>query len=299
MIKNLKTTVIGSYPVDIDAQCLMLSYYKNEPVKWESYIRSAVDDMVKTGVDIISDGQTRDSFVNIFVRRLEGCRIRARPEIIAPIRYKKEITIEDYRYVKSIIPNNVQLKGVITGPYTLARSCLDNYYNDVEKSAFAFADALHEEARKLQGTVDYISIDEPFYSEELPVYANDLISIILRGVDKPSVLHVCGDISNIIPDLIDTPVDILSHEFKASPNLIDKFKEYWDSSKYICLGAVRSDNPVVESVDEIKKHITKAFDVFGDRIIHVAPDCGQRLLPRDIAFNKLKNMVEAVKQVRI
>ncbi len=39
---------------------------------WNKYINVAVDDMIKAGIDIVSDGQTRDPFVNIFLRKLKG-----------------------------------------------------------------------------------------------------------------------------------------------------------------------------------------------------------------------------------
>jgi len=46
-------------------------------------------------------------------------------------------------------------------------------------------------------------------------------------------------------------------------------------------------------VREIADHIKKAVDIFGDKIVQVSPDCGQRLLPRDIASQKLINLVKA------
>jgi 5-methyltetrahydropteroyltriglutamate--homocysteine methyltransferase len=92
------------------------------------------------------------------------------------------------------------------------------------------------------------------------------------------------------------PVDILSHEFKASPKLFDVFKQY-NITKNICLGSVRSDNSKVESINEIIEHIKKGIDVFGDKISQLAPDCGQRMLPKDVAFQKLKNLVKAGEEV--
>ncbi|HEY0087797.1 MAG TPA: methionine synthase, partial [Candidatus Lokiarchaeia archaeon] len=105
-------------------------------------------------------------------------------------------------------------------------------------------------------------------------------------------LHICGDVSGIIPEILDMPVDIISHEFKASPKLFDSFKQY-EVNKDICLGSVRSDNIKIESVDEIINHIKKGINVFGDKINQLAPDCGQRMLPKDVAFQKLKNLVKA------
>ncbi len=157
---------------------------------------------------------------------------------------------------------------------------------------FDFAAALRNEAELLQKHVDLISIDEPFFSNELPEYAKDLIGIITNGLSCPTRLHVCGDVSRIIPQLVEIPVDILSHEFKTSPNLLDLFREY-SCAKKMCVGAVRSDDVRVESVDEIVTHIEKAIAIFGENIVQIAPDCGQRLLPRETAFHKLQNLTMA------
>lgn len=291
-MKNIKTTVIGSYPIDIDTMNHMRGYFNQEIVKWEKYIKSAVKDMIDAGIDIVSDGQTRDPFVNIFTRKLKGCRIRERTEITSKVEYDKPITIDDQKYVRSIIPKNKQLIGMITGPYTLTNSSVDLYYNDEKELAFDFASALKQEAQILQKHVDIISIDEPFFSIEVPEYGKDLIGDIIKGLSCKTRLHVCGNVSKVIPDLLDIPVDILSHEFKASPMLFDAFKQY-SVTKNICLGSVRSDNSIVESVDEIVSHIKKAIDIFGERISQFAPDCGQKMLPRDAAFKKLKNLVKA------
>ena len=47
------------------------------------------------------------------------------------------------------------------------------------------------------------------------------------------------------------------------------------------------------SVEEIVKHIKKGIDVFGERINQLSPDCGLRMMPRDSAFEKLRNLVKA------
>ena len=291
-MKNIKTTVIGSYPIDIDTMNHMKGYFNQEIVTWDKYINSAVKDMIDAGIDIVSDGQTRDPFVNIFTRKLKGCRIRERSEITGKVEYDGPITINDQKYVKSIIPKNKKLIGMITGPYTLTNSSVDLYYNDEKELAFDFASALKQEAQILQKHVDIISIDEPFFSMGIPEYGKDLIGDIIKGLSCTTRLHVCGNVSKVIPELLDIPVDILSHEFKASPMLINAFKQY-SVTKNLCLGSVRSDNSTIEPVDEIVAHIKKAIDIFGEKISQLAPDCGQKMLPRNVAFNKLKNLVRA------
>lgn len=292
MKNKIKTCVIGSYPPQIDTLELMKNYYSQENVQWDNYIVSAVNDMVEAGIDIISDGQTRDPFIQIFTRKLKGCRIRNRPEVVNKIEYNGSITVDDQRFVRELIPKNKELKGILTGPYTLTKSCVDLYYNNEKQLAFDFAYALKQEAKLLQKHVEIISIDEPFFSMGIPEYGKELIDIVIKGLSCTTRLHACGDVSNIIPELLEMPVDILSHEFKASPMLFDAFKQY-NITKNICLGSVRSDKTKIETVDEIVTHIKKGIDIFGNKITQLAPDCGQKMLPRDAAFQKLKNLVKA------
>ena len=187
---------------------------------------------------------------------------------------------------------HVMLIGVLTGPYTLTKSSVDSFYHDEKQLAFDFATALRKEAELLLKHVDLISIDEPVFSNELPEYANELIQTITKGLSRPTRLHVCGDVSRIIPQLVDMPVDILSHEFKASPYLFNVFQEY-PCNRNMCIGSVRSDDTVVESVEDIVTHVNKAIAIFDKNVVQIAPDCGQRLLPRTIAFQKLKNLAAA------
>jgi 5-methyltetrahydropteroyltriglutamate--homocysteine methyltransferase len=295
-MKDIKTTVIGSYPSDIDKMRIVKSYFNQEDYSWEDPIKSAVNDMINAGIDIISDGQIRDPFVNIFTRKLKGCRIRDRTEIIGKVDYIRPITIEDQRFVKNLIPKDKMLLGLITGPYTLTKSSVDHFYHDEKELAYDFANALRKEAESLAKIVDIISIDEPFFSMGVPDYGKDLISILSKDISCPIRLHCCGDITSVISDIIDMPVDILSHEFKAQPKLFDSFKDY-NTSKGICLGCVRSDNTYIENVKEIIEHIKTGIDIFGDRVTQLAPDCGLRMLPRKIAFEKLKNIVIAGEKV--
>jgi len=296
MEKKVKTTVIGSYPVNVDTMDYMNGYFNQTELTWDKYIKSAVDDMIDAGIDIISDGQTRDPFVNIFARKLKGCRIRDRPEVIDKIEFADPITVEDQKYVKSLIPKNRELIGLIAGPYTIAKSCVDLFYNGEKELAFDIAFALNKEAKLLEKYVDYISVDEPFFSVSMPEYGKELIKIVVDGLSCSTRLHACGDVSKIVPDLLDLPVDILSHEFKVSPELFDAFREH-SNKKKICLGSVRSDDTKVEAVDEIVGHINRGIDVFGEQISQLAPDCGLRLLPREIALQKLKNLVKAGEEV--
>ena len=292
MQDTITTTVIGSYPVIINPLDHTNAYFNQAEVSWNPYIAQAVKDMVEAGIQIVSDGQSRDPFVTIFFRKLGGCRVRGKVEVIDEVRYIRPITVEDQRYVRSILPKDRKLVGLLAGPYTLSQSCVDRYYHDEKELAFAFASALRKEAEALLPHVDLISIDEPFFSQAMPEYTKELIGEITHDLPCPTRLHACGNVASIIPQLLDLPVDILSHEFKASPHLIDAFSEY-SLEKSLCLGSVRSDDVAVESIENITTHIQKAKDIFGTKISQLAPDCGLRLLPRAVGYEKLSNLVKA------
>ena len=292
MSRKIKTSVIGSYPVPVNTLELMQDYFLEKETSWQRYIDQATSEMVSAGIDIVSDGQTKDPLIQLFTRYLGGCRVRDRTEIVGPVEYQAPITVLDQQYVRRIIPRNKSLVGVLTGPYTLTKSCVDVFYHDEKQLCFDFAAALRNEAEHLQKYVDVISIDEPFFSQGIPEYAGELLRIITARLSCPTRLHACGDVSRIVAQLVELPVDILSHEFKASPHLFDAFKEY-PCAKDMCIGSVRSDDSRVEPVEEIVSHVRKAFNVFGDHVVQLAPDCGQRLQPHDVAYQKLQHLAQA------
>lgn len=291
-MKKIFTSVIGSYPIQTNNLKFINNYFKGLENSWDEYIFSAVNDMIKIGVDYISDGQTRDPFINIFTRKIKGCRIRDRPEVIEKIEYTNPIIFNDIKKIKKKIPNNIKLIGVIAGPYTLSESVVNYHYKNKRDLAFDFAKIIKKEVDLISPNVDLISIDEPFFSNNFPDYANDLIKIITNNTKSKIRIHVCGDVKNIIPNLIELPIDIISLEFKAKPSLIKIFKDY-ENKKKICLGSVRSDNDKIETIEEIISHFDFAYSIFGKNIIQISPDCGQRLLPNYIAYNKLFNLVKA------
>lgn len=291
-------TVIGSYPAEVDRLQMMQSYFQQLQLpSWKPVIQQAVNRMVDAGVTLVSDGQTRDPFMTIFTRGFGGCQVRERTEVVEPIEFIEPVTLADLEFVKSILPKDTMLLGLIVGPYTLSQSVVDGVYGDEKELAFAFADALRQEAELIEPVVDMISVDEPFYANGFPEYAFELIDHVLSNVNCPTRLHACGNVTSIVPSLLDLPVDVLSHEFAATPDLFDAFAEYPNTQKKICLGSVRSDQDQVESVDEIISHIQRGIDVFGDHLAQIAPDCGLRLLPESIAFEKLNHLHEAIKVV--
>ena len=294
-IKPLSTTVVGSFPAAPRKDLILGQYHTGQDPFLES-LKDSVDAQVQAGIDIISDGQTRNDMIRLFATKLSGIRMKVKPVVIGDIVYKGQITVDDQKSAKKIAGNKYMLKGIITGPYTLASSCIDEHYASKEKLAYGFAEALNCEARALDKVVDIVQVDEPFFSVEFPEYAGRLLENIFQGVKKPRCLHVCGDVGQIFSKLVEFDVDILDHEFAAHPELLDVIKDV-DFDQMIGYGCVRSDQDVAEDVPTILERIKKGRHFIGDGRMILDPDCGLRHMSRDVAGQKLANMVKARKMM--
>jgi len=287
------TSVIGSYPTLLDSGKYARAYAQGDVIEAsDELISYAVNAQVDAGIDVVSDGQTRTDFITLFARNFKGILIQSRPIVVDELEYKLPLTDADQAFVRKIIPEEKKIKGIVTGPYTLARYSSDRFYGSIEKLAFAYAKGLNQEVRALNPIVEFIQVDEPEFSIDYPEYAGDLINTVFEGVDKTRMLHSCGDVSDVFKDLVELNVDVLEHEFAANPHLLDTVKDI-DFSQKLGYGCVRSDTLDVEPVSEVKDRIKNALKVFDKDRIMLNPDCGLRNLPPDIAYSKLGNMVQA------
>jgi 5-methyltetrahydropteroyltriglutamate--homocysteine methyltransferase len=68
--------------------------------------------------------------------------------------------------------------------------------------------------------------------------------------------------------------------------------------KTIILGALNLSDMTIEKPETVAQRIRRALPHVDAKNVIVAPDCGLKYLPRDIAFGKMKAMVEGAKIVR-
>ncbi|MFP3871597.1 MAG: methionine synthase [Candidatus Aenigmatarchaeota archaeon] len=290
--RELLTTVVGSYPSLPEKKELIRSYYEKDDPFLESLER-AVEDQLECGIEIISDGQTRAGMIELFAQGLGGFRVKGKAEIAAEVRYLEPITVEDQKLVEKIIPEDTGLKGIITGPCTLFKSSVDKFYGDEKEAVMDIAEALHEEALRLSEVCDVVQIDEPLLSIDFLGYAQEAVEKVM-DTDAVTAMHVCGDVSDVLDELVKIDVDILDHEFTNNPALYDEFSEI-DFSQRLAVGVVSTD-PEVEKISTVQQRIERAYDLFGPQTM-IDPDCGLRNLDVETAKLKLKNMVEAKERV--
>ncbi|MFT5449728.1 MAG: 5-methyltetrahydropteroyltriglutamate--homocysteine methyltransferase [Gammaproteobacteria bacterium] len=64
------------------------------------------------------------------------------------------------------------------------------------------------------------------------------------------------------------------------------------------VGCIDLSDMAVETPETIAARIRKALQFVAKENVILAPDCGMKYLPRDVAFGKLKSMVAAAELLR-
>ncbi|MCD6397585.1 MAG: hypothetical protein J7L71_08590, partial [Spirochaetaceae bacterium] len=75
------------------------------------------------------------------------------------------------------------------------------------------------------------------------------------------------------------------------------WEELKESKKILGLGCINTTDTAIEEVKAIENIINMALENLPEERIVVHPDCGLKLFPRDIAYNKLKQMTAAMENV--
>ncbi len=291
--KVLPTTVVGSYPVVKSGGLMSLL----DPLR--PAVETAVGDQLAAGIDIISDGQVRGDMITAFASHLPGIRGQ---EVIGKIQPASGgITVGDTRYAVSKAP---KVKGIITGPTTLAHGLHIStpMYRNKEELVPDIAAALLSEARALEAAgITLLQIDEPILSTGIAdlTVAKQAIGQFTAGLHIPVCMHVCGNLGNVLDEILKFNVNVLDFEFANNPANLDLLSRRDLAGRMIGYGCVDSTTDRIESTAEIRKRIEKGVEIFDPKIMLIDPDCGMRMRTREAAYAKLKYMCDATKEVRL
>jgi 5-methyltetrahydropteroyltriglutamate--homocysteine methyltransferase len=319
------TTVVGSYPVIKTGPDSIGSKVSNILGLYDEFVNCleiAVGDQIEAGIDIISDGQVRGDMIEIFARNIPGMVVEDNiPKIIGKIRAAdKSVGASDLKLAlktakklsndfqansKVFIDNQFNesckgVKGIITGPTTLVLSCrIEGFYNRDKKERIIedMAHVLKKEAHDLEKAgAAMIQIDEPFLSTGVAdiSVARKAIKTITKDLEVPVSMHVCGDIGEILNDILNFPVQIIDCEFAGIDSNIESLKNEYSGSKKIGFGCIDTKKHSVDNLDGILNLIKEGIDVVGKENMILDPDCGMRMLSREMALLKLKKMKETL-----
>jgi len=101
---------------------------------------------------------------------------------------------------------------------------------------------------------------------------------------------------SFLPELHDCSCKQVSIE-TAQPNLDCSVLRKLDN-KAILLGVINLDDINVETPETVAARIRRALPYAKAENIIAAPDCGLKYLPRDVAFGKMRALVEGARIMR-
>jgi 5-methyltetrahydropteroyltriglutamate--homocysteine methyltransferase len=282
----------------------------------------AIRDQERAGLDIITDGeQRRESYSNRFATALEGIDIdnpgtaldrsghpNPVPRIIGKIRRKQPVEVGDVEFLRANTDRAIKI--TVPGPFTMSQQAQNDFYKDEQEMVLDYAAAVNAEIKDLFAAgADIVQIDEPYMQarpEKARRYGLRGLDAALNGVSGTTAIHICFGYAAIIhvrpagysflPELAASPVRQISIE-TAQSNLDCAILEKLPS-KTIILGTLDLSDLAIEIPETVAARIRRALPhVPAERIV-VAPDCGLKYLPREIAYGKMRAMVEGAKIVR-
>ena len=332
------TTLVGSYPQPewlIDRQKLAGRFPPRVRARelWripEPYLEEAQNDATvlairaqeQAGLDIITDGETRrESYSNRFATALEGVDIdnpgtaldrsghpNPVPRIVGKVRRKHAVEVQDLLFLKKNTAR--QVKMTVPGPFTMSQQAQNDFYRSEEEAAMDYAAAVNQEIRDLFAAgADIVQIDEP-YMQARPEKARQFgLKALNRALDSMSgttAVHICFGYAAIIharpsgysflPEFADCSCQQVSIE-TAQSNLDCSVLQKLPGKK-IMLGVINLDDMAIETPQQVVARVKRALPFIRKEDVILAPDCGMKYLPREVAYGKMKALVEGAKLLR-
>jgi 5-methyltetrahydropteroyltriglutamate--homocysteine methyltransferase len=332
------TTLVGSYPQPdwlIDRQRLAGRFPPRVRAKelWrvpEPYLAEAQDDATRlairaqerAGLDIITDGEIRrESYSNRFATALEGVDVdnpgtaldrsghpNPVPRIVGKIRRKHAVEVDDLLFLKKHTGKKTKI--TVPGPFTMSQQAQNDFYPSPAEAAMDYAVAVNEEIRALFAAgADIVQIDEPYMQarpDKAREYGLKALNRALEGIEGETAVHICFGYAAIIherpsgysflPELAGSPVRQISIETAQSNLDCAVLGEL--PAKKILVGCIDLSDMKVETPQQVAARVKRALQYVKPEDVIVAPDCGMKYLPRDVAYAKMCAMVEGARLLR-
>jgi 5-methyltetrahydropteroyltriglutamate--homocysteine methyltransferase len=334
----LPTSLVGSYPQPdwlIDRQRLAGRFPPRVRARelWRvapEHLEQAQDDATllairaqeRAGLDIITDGEMRrESYSNRFATALEGVDIdnpgtaldrsghpNPVPRVVGRIRRRHPVETRDVAFLRANTDRMIKI--TVPGPFTMAQQAQNDFYKDEAEMAMDYAAAVNDEIRDLFAAgADIVQIDEPYMQarpEKARQYGLDAVNRALEGITGTTALHICFGYAAIIharptgysflPELCNCRVRQISIETAQSDLDTSVLRQLPDQT--IILGVIDLADMTVESPETVAARIRRALPHINPERVIVAPDCGMKYLPREVADGKMRAMVEGAAIVR-
>ena len=332
------TTLVGSYPQPewlIDRQKLAGRFPPRVRARelWrieKEFLEEAQNDATvlairaqeAAGLDIITDGETRrESYSNRFATALEGVDIdnpgsaldrsghpNPVPRIVGRIRRKHPVEVEDLKFLKRHTEKRTKI--TVPGPFTMAQQAQNDFYGTEEEAAMDYAAAVNQEIKDLFAAgADVVQIDEPYMQarpEKARQFGLKALNRALDGVAGVTAVHICFGYAAIIharpsgysflPEFAGCSCQQVSIE-TAQSNLDCAVLQKLPGKK-ILLGVINLADMAVETPQQVVARAKRALPFVEKENLILAPDCGMKYLPREVAYGKMRALVEGARLLR-
>ena len=282
----------------------------------------AIRDQERAGLDIITDGEMRrESYSNRFATALDGVDMENHgtaldrsghpnpvPRVVGRIQRRHAVETRDVAFLRANTDRKIKI--TVPGPFTMAQQAQNDFYKDEAEMAHDYAIAVNAEIRDLFAAgADYVQVDEPYMQarpDKARAYGLAALDRALEGIEGQTAVHICFGYAAIIharptgysflPELCKCRVRQVSIETAQSNLDTSVLKNFSDQT--IILGVIDLANHKVETPEIVAGRIRRALPHIDPARIILAPDCGMKYLPRDVAFGKMRAMVEGAAIVR-
>jgi 5-methyltetrahydropteroyltriglutamate--homocysteine methyltransferase len=293
----------------------------------EDAVTVAVQDQLRAGLDLITDGEMRRIDFNLgFYDRLEGIRplpaarklgveshdMRGQWEIEGPIAAPGGLGIvEEFEILSRRVSTPV--KAPVPGPFTLSgRLRPGTIYRDRMEIAQALVPILNQEMKRLVAAgATYIQLDEPSYAvyPDRPGEFVELFNQTVAGVDAHLGIHLCfGNFRGrptgkrryrpLFPHLFEMNVRQFVLEFSNREMAEAGLWSEFPNDRELAAGVIDVKNSYLETPEDVAERIRLLLQHVAPEKLWLVPDCGLSQTPRALAFRKLAAMVQGAEIVR-
>ncbi|MFO0970175.1 MAG: hypothetical protein U0793_31880 [Gemmataceae bacterium] len=289
--------------------------------------RLAIDDQLRAGADIITDGEMQRVDFNLgFYDYLEGIEAqpaarrwgapahdqRSRYLCVAPLAAPRGLgCVAEWRLLREW--TSAPAKMPVPGPFTLA-GCIQGgeVYADRHAVTEALIPIVNQEMKRLvDAGVAFIQLDEPSFAchPKEPDLFLDIIARTVAGVKAKTSMHMCfgnyrgravgwRSYAPLFPHLGKVAVDQLALEFASREMAEIELIEQIPAPKEVAVGLVDVKNTWIEPPELVAERLRTVLKHIEPERVHVTPDCGFSQTARFIASKKLASMAAGVRQVR-
>ncbi|MGH7106167.1 MAG: uroporphyrinogen decarboxylase family protein, partial [Acetobacteraceae bacterium] len=230
------------------------------------------------------------------------------PRVVGRIRRLRAVEVADLLFLKRHTRRTVKI--TVPGPFTMSQQAQNAFYTTEAELALDYAAAVNEEIRDLFAAgADIVQLDEPYMQarpEKARQFGLQALERALEGVNGRTAVHICFGYAAIIhqrpsgysflPELAACSCRQVSVE--TAQSRLDCAVLAKLAGKQIMVGAIDLSDMTVESPETVAGRVRAAMKYVSPESVIIAPDCGMKYLPREVACGKMRAMAQAAKILR-